>query len=283
MLLLLRNGGDYDAMKLASELGVARRTVFRDLASFRDIGIPIEFDIKSGRFWIPSLHDQENFERPLGIVNVSSGQDGAPDSSGGSDSDSINSLIRSAITHTAAFPDDDSILRQIALLLASHPSKMPSDTDGSKQLTLDENARATTELEESDARVSDEEPDCARGRLRRRFDDDHTIAVTGSHSGDTSSIRSFSFGLPEGFECLCQAISSQNCIRVIDESSRFFANDTTIEPLSLTFDREGWMLVAAIEGANSPRIPIQGLRFFLVDETPVARSTDPARSDLNEK
>ena len=42
--LLLQEGASYDAYQLAEMLGVTRRTVFRDIALLKEMGLPVEFD-----------------------------------------------------------------------------------------------------------------------------------------------------------------------------------------------------------------------------------------------
>lgn len=44
LLSLLQAGPRYNALQLAQELGVSRRTIFRDIALLRDLGVPINFD-----------------------------------------------------------------------------------------------------------------------------------------------------------------------------------------------------------------------------------------------
>lgn len=43
-----------DADGLAKKCGVSRRTVFRDLATLREAGVPLEFDANTDRYFIPS-------------------------------------------------------------------------------------------------------------------------------------------------------------------------------------------------------------------------------------
>ncbi len=44
ILLLLQTRVPYDAFQLAEEMSVHRRTIFRDIAALRGLGIPIDFD-----------------------------------------------------------------------------------------------------------------------------------------------------------------------------------------------------------------------------------------------
>lgn len=43
LLSLLQAGPRYNALQLAQELGVSRRTIFRDIALLRELGVPIDF------------------------------------------------------------------------------------------------------------------------------------------------------------------------------------------------------------------------------------------------
>lgn len=54
LLKNLQSGQGQDADGLAAECGVSRRTVFRDLATLRSSGVPLEFDADSERYFIPT-------------------------------------------------------------------------------------------------------------------------------------------------------------------------------------------------------------------------------------
>lgn len=49
---MLQSGRRYNVDRLATEFGVNRRTVFRDLAELRAAGIPICYDEQSRCYWM---------------------------------------------------------------------------------------------------------------------------------------------------------------------------------------------------------------------------------------
>lgn len=61
-ITLLRSGRRFDADTLAAEVGVSRRTLFRDLKLLEDVGLPCRFEHKdktysiSGNMFLPALH-----------------------------------------------------------------------------------------------------------------------------------------------------------------------------------------------------------------------------------
>lgn len=55
ILLLLQTGVPYNPLQLAQATGVHRRTIFRDIAALRALGIPVTFDPESARY---SMHSQ---------------------------------------------------------------------------------------------------------------------------------------------------------------------------------------------------------------------------------
>ena len=59
LLLRLQSGPRYNAAQLAAELGVSRRTIFRDVNLLRDSGIPVAYDEK-----VESYILAESFPRP---------------------------------------------------------------------------------------------------------------------------------------------------------------------------------------------------------------------------
>ena len=54
LLQTLQSGQGQDANGLAKECGVSRRTVFRDLATLREAGVPLEYDSESEKYLISS-------------------------------------------------------------------------------------------------------------------------------------------------------------------------------------------------------------------------------------
>ncbi len=62
LITILKSGREYDADRLAGELGVSRRTFFRDLKSIENAGIPYQFERNkktysiSASFFLPALH-----------------------------------------------------------------------------------------------------------------------------------------------------------------------------------------------------------------------------------
>lgn len=53
MLQTLQSGGGQNADRLAKQCDVSRRTLFRDLESLRDAGVPLQFDKELDRYSIP--------------------------------------------------------------------------------------------------------------------------------------------------------------------------------------------------------------------------------------
>jgi len=53
LLQTLQSGGGQNASGLATMCGVSRRTLFRDLQSLRDAGVPLQFDKEQDRYSIP--------------------------------------------------------------------------------------------------------------------------------------------------------------------------------------------------------------------------------------
>lgn len=54
ILLLLKTGVAYNAAQLAQETGVHRRTIFRDIAALKGLGIPVAFDPATARYSLRS-------------------------------------------------------------------------------------------------------------------------------------------------------------------------------------------------------------------------------------
>ena len=54
LLQMLQTGRGYNASGLAKACGVGRRTIFRDLQTLRDAGVPLEFDSKAQRYFVAS-------------------------------------------------------------------------------------------------------------------------------------------------------------------------------------------------------------------------------------
>jgi predicted DNA-binding transcriptional regulator YafY len=54
LLQTLQAGGGQDADGLAKSCGVSRRTIFRDLETLREAGVPLAFDSQEDRYFIPA-------------------------------------------------------------------------------------------------------------------------------------------------------------------------------------------------------------------------------------
>jgi proteasome accessory factor B len=54
LLQMLQSGPGKNASALAKACGVVRRTIFRDLQTLRDAGLPLEFDAKTERYYVSS-------------------------------------------------------------------------------------------------------------------------------------------------------------------------------------------------------------------------------------
>ncbi|WP_068131651.1 helix-turn-helix transcriptional regulator [Roseimaritima ulvae] len=54
ILLLLQTRVPYNAFQLAEEMSVHRRTIFRDIAALRGLGIPIDFDVDTACYCLAS-------------------------------------------------------------------------------------------------------------------------------------------------------------------------------------------------------------------------------------
>jgi predicted DNA-binding transcriptional regulator YafY len=52
IVILLQTGVPYNAHQLALETGVHRRTIFRDIASLRNLGLPVQFDSETARYFL---------------------------------------------------------------------------------------------------------------------------------------------------------------------------------------------------------------------------------------
>lgn len=52
LLSLLQSGIPYNAIQLAQELSVHRRTLFRDLAQLKSLGLPLGYDPVTARYWL---------------------------------------------------------------------------------------------------------------------------------------------------------------------------------------------------------------------------------------
>lgn len=53
VLLLLQSGVPYNALQIAERMGVHRRTIFRDVALLRSLGVPISYDMETARYSLP--------------------------------------------------------------------------------------------------------------------------------------------------------------------------------------------------------------------------------------
>jgi predicted DNA-binding transcriptional regulator YafY len=63
LLLDLQIGQAWDPIQLAQELGVSRRTIFRDIATLRRAGVPIQFDVQQNTYRLR----QPNAKWPRGL------------------------------------------------------------------------------------------------------------------------------------------------------------------------------------------------------------------------
>jgi predicted DNA-binding transcriptional regulator YafY len=50
IFLLLQKGASYDALQLSKTMGVTRRTIFRDMALLKEMGLPVAYDTKSASY-----------------------------------------------------------------------------------------------------------------------------------------------------------------------------------------------------------------------------------------
>lgn len=57
ILILLQSGADYDAMKLAREMKVTRRTIFRDIAMLKELGLTIDYDVDQSTYCVRVLDE----------------------------------------------------------------------------------------------------------------------------------------------------------------------------------------------------------------------------------
>lgn len=80
LLQALGEGRGQDPTGLAKACGVSRRTIFRDIETLREAGVPVEFDREQNRYSIPNAHflPPTNFsaEEALAIIYLAS-QSGA--------------------------------------------------------------------------------------------------------------------------------------------------------------------------------------------------------------
>ena len=53
IIVMLQSGLRCNALRIAAEAGVHRRTVFRDFAALRSLGFPIAFDLATGCYFLP--------------------------------------------------------------------------------------------------------------------------------------------------------------------------------------------------------------------------------------
>jgi predicted DNA-binding transcriptional regulator YafY len=53
LLLDLQSGQAWDPIQLAQELAVSRRTIFRDIATLRRAGVPVQFDERQNTYRLP--------------------------------------------------------------------------------------------------------------------------------------------------------------------------------------------------------------------------------------
>jgi len=127
--VLLRRGVTYDAHQLAELMGVTRRTIFRDIALLRKIGLPIEFDVVSSCYSIVE----------------------PPDASGGEiGSGEVGKFLLSSLERIAGGqPDGEGELREIANQLAKHlPHGPRPDT------SVEANAESSDSPEPNDTEAS---------------------------------------------------------------------------------------------------------------------------------
>ena len=52
ILILLQSGARYDALRLAQEMKVTRRTIFRDIAMLKELGLTIEYDVDQSTYCV---------------------------------------------------------------------------------------------------------------------------------------------------------------------------------------------------------------------------------------
>lgn len=111
ILILLQTGARYDAMKLARELGVTRRTIFRDIAMLKDLGLVIEYDLSASSYCVKVPSD-ESIDSPV-----------MPHSDQQASTRSLNAIelgraLQPALSDDLTTPSSMEIIRQIAMNLA---------------------------------------------------------------------------------------------------------------------------------------------------------------------
>lgn len=56
LLRLLQAGRGHNSSSLAQACGVSRRTIFRDLDTLREVGVPLQFDTELERYYVPDTY-----------------------------------------------------------------------------------------------------------------------------------------------------------------------------------------------------------------------------------
>ena len=114
IVLMLQSGKSYGAIHLANEFSVSRRTIFRDIAILRELGLPIEFDPQDTSYHLSPANVAGQWSHP------------GDQSTGPLDSNQLLEVLRQAVKSEDQIAADGSDANQTTLIAAESPSQYTS-------------------------------------------------------------------------------------------------------------------------------------------------------------
>ncbi len=108
ILILLQSGARYDALRLAQEMKVTRRTIFRDIAMLKELGLTIEYDVDQSTYCV-QVPSEPGMSRASRSLNTEELGRVLQASLAGEDPAAVSSAM---------------VIQQIALDLASNQGKL---------------------------------------------------------------------------------------------------------------------------------------------------------------
>ena len=213
ILVLLQTGTQYDAMKLAEELGVTRRTIFRDIAMLKELGLVIEYDARASSYCVQVPEDEakkgqgtEPKTRSLNPIELAS-------------------VLRPALDDDLSKPSSTAIIRQIAMNLAATDTWQSSNPPP-----------ATMSLRETPSNSPQ------RMRSSSRIDRYESL-IPAPHISATAKTIYFD-RLIDQVSYICDSITNQRTLRIWNRVEQRLSE---VRPTELRFAHAVWTVSGMVE------------------------------------